>query len=96
LHTRYISVLKWLTLFLFAYAACLFMVKVAWREALRSLVVPSVHWGKDYLTTVVAVLRTTISPYLLFWQASQEAEDVRTVPAPADTQAGASSGPGSA
>jgi Mn2+/Fe2+ NRAMP family transporter len=54
-------VLKWLTLFLFAYVACLFMVKVPWGEALGNLVVPSVHWDKDYLTTVVAVLGTTIS-----------------------------------
>jgi Mn2+/Fe2+ NRAMP family transporter len=80
-HTRYVSVLKWLTLVLFAYVATLFMVKVPWTEALQSLVVPSIHWDKDYLTTVVAVLGTTISPYLFFWQASQEAEDVRTVPA---------------
>jgi Mn2+/Fe2+ NRAMP family transporter len=94
-YTRYVAVLKWLTLFLFAYVACLFMVKVPWGEARGSLVVPSVHWDKDYLTTVVAVLGTTISSYLFFWQASQEAEDVRTVPAPADTEAGASSGRGS-
>jgi Mn2+/Fe2+ NRAMP family transporter len=73
-------VLKWLTLFLFAYVATLFMVKVSWTEALHSLVVPSVRLDKDYLTTVVAVLGTTISPYLFFWQASQEAEDVRTLP----------------
>jgi NRAMP (natural resistance-associated macrophage protein)-like metal ion transporter len=78
-YTRYVSVLKWLTLFLFAYVACLFMVKVPWGQALASLVVPSVLWDKDYLTTVVAVLGTTISPYLFFWQASQEAEDVRTL-----------------
>jgi Mn2+/Fe2+ NRAMP family transporter len=45
-YTRYVSVLKWLTPFLFAYDACLFMVKVPWREALRSLVVPSVHWAR--------------------------------------------------
>lgn len=80
-YTRYVSVLKWLTLFLFAYVATLFMVKVPWTEALKSLFVPSLHWDKDYLTTVVAVLGTTISPYLFFWQASQEAEDVRTAPA---------------
>ena len=80
-YTRYVSVLKWLTLFLFAYVACMFMVKVPWSEAAKSLVIPSLHWEKDYLTTVVAVLGTTISPYLFFWQASQEAEDVRTVPA---------------
>ena len=80
-YTRYVSVLKWLTLFLFAYVACLFMVKVPWAEAAKSLVIPSVHWDKDYLTTVVAVFGTTISPYLFFGQASQEAEDVRTAPA---------------
>jgi Mn2+/Fe2+ NRAMP family transporter len=80
-YTRYVSVLKWLTLFLFAYVATLFMVKVPWTEALKSPVVPSLHWDKDYLTTVVAVLGTTISPYLFFWQASQKAEDVRTAPA---------------
>jgi NRAMP (natural resistance-associated macrophage protein)-like metal ion transporter len=79
-YTRYVAVLKWLTLFLFAYVATLFMAKVSWTEVLESLVVPSLHWDKDYLTTVVAVLGTTISPYLFFWQASQEAEDVRTVP----------------
>jgi Mn2+/Fe2+ NRAMP family transporter len=59
----------------------MFMVKVPWSEAAKSLVIPSLRWEKDYLTTVVAVLGTTISPYLFFWQASQEAEDVRTVPA---------------
>jgi NRAMP (natural resistance-associated macrophage protein)-like metal ion transporter len=78
-YTRYVSVFKWLTLFLFGYVACMFMVKVPWSEAAKSLVIPSLRWDKDYLTTVVAVLGTTISPYLLFWQASQEAEDVRTV-----------------
>jgi NRAMP (natural resistance-associated macrophage protein)-like metal ion transporter len=80
-YTRYVSVLKWLTLVLFAYVITVFMSKVHWGEALRSFVVPSVHWNRDYLTTVVAVLGTTISPYLFFWQASQEAEDVRTLPA---------------
>ena len=80
-YTRYVSVLKWLTLFLFAYVACLFIVKVPCSETAKSLVIPSMRWDTDYLTTVVAVLGTTISPYLFFWQASQEAEDVRTVPA---------------
>ena len=80
-YTRYVSVLKWLTLFLFAYVATLFMVKVSWAEVSERLVVPEINWDRDYLTTVVAVLGTTISPYLFFWQASQEAEDVRTLPA---------------
>jgi Mn2+/Fe2+ NRAMP family transporter len=80
-YASYVSVLKWLTLFLFAYVATLFMVKVSWAEVAERLVVPEVNWDKDYLTTIVAVLGTTISPYLFFWQASQEAEDVRTLPA---------------
>jgi NRAMP (natural resistance-associated macrophage protein)-like metal ion transporter len=79
-YARYVSVLKWLTLFLFAYVATLFIVKVSWAEVAERLVVPRVNWDKDYLTTIVAVLGTTISPYLFFWQASQEAEDVRTLP----------------
>jgi NRAMP (natural resistance-associated macrophage protein)-like metal ion transporter len=78
-YTRYVSVLKWLTLVLLAYVATMFMAKVAWRDALQSFV-PSIRLDKDYLTTVVAVLGTTISPYLFFWQASQEAEDIRAVP----------------
>jgi Mn2+/Fe2+ NRAMP family transporter len=79
-YTRYVAVLKWLTLTLFTYVATLFMVKVPWGEALTRLVVPKIGWNKDVLTTIVAVLGTTISPYLFFWQASQEAEDVRTLP----------------
>ena len=80
-YTRYVSVLKWLTLVLFAYVATLFMAKVSWTEAAENLVIPSINWDADYLTTIVAVFGTTISPYLFFWQASQEAEDVRTLPA---------------
>lgn len=79
-YTRYVSVLKWLTLFLLAYVATMFMAKVSWLDALRSFVVPSVRLDKDYLTTVVAVLGTTISPYLFFWQASQEVEDLKAGP----------------
>ena len=79
-YIRYVAVLKWLTLALFTYVATLFMVKVPWGEALTRLVVPKIAWSKDVLTTIVAVLGTTISPYLFFWQASQEAEDVRTIP----------------
>jgi Mn2+/Fe2+ NRAMP family transporter len=56
------------------------MVRVPWGEAAYRLVVPSITWNKDYLTTIVAVFGTTISPYLFFWQASQEAEDVRETP----------------
>lgn len=76
-YKRYVSVLKWLTLSLFAYVAALAFAHVSWGEALTGLVVPRVTWSSDYFTTIVAILGTTISPYLFFWQASQEAEDQR-------------------
>ena len=51
--------------------------KVSWGEALAGMLVPRITWSADYFTTIVAILGTTISPYLFFWQASQEAEDQR-------------------
>jgi NRAMP (natural resistance-associated macrophage protein)-like metal ion transporter len=79
-YTSYVAVLKWLALILLVYVATMFMVQVSWGEALYRLVVPDITWSKEYLTTLVAVFGTTISPYLFFWQASQEAEDVRELP----------------
>jgi NRAMP (natural resistance-associated macrophage protein)-like metal ion transporter len=79
-YTRYVSYLKWLTLALLAYVATLFLVDVHWGDALRQLVLPSITWKTEYIQTIVAVFGTTISPYLLFWQASEEAEDLRAVP----------------
>ena len=76
-YKRYVSVLKWLTLSLFAYVAALAFAHVSWREALIGALVPRLTWSVDYFTTIVAILGTTISPYLFFWQASQEAEDQR-------------------
>jgi len=70
-------VLKWLTLSLFAYVAALAFAKVSWADALRGIVVPQIQWTPAFLTTLVAILGTTISPYLFFWQASLEAEDQR-------------------
>lgn len=80
-YKRYVAVLKWLTLSLFAYVAALFFAKVSWNEALHGVLVPRPTWSFDYFTTIVAILGTTISPYLFFWQASQEAEDQRVHPA---------------
>jgi NRAMP (natural resistance-associated macrophage protein)-like metal ion transporter len=74
---RYSSMLKWLTLSLFAYVAALAFANVNWTEALIGALVPRVQWNATYFTTLVAILGTTISPYLFFWQASQEAEDQR-------------------
>ncbi|MDB5617560.1 divalent metal cation transporter [Tardiphaga sp.] len=79
-YRRYVSVLKWLTLCLFAYVGALAVAKVNWGEALTGILVPRITWSVDYLTTVVAIFGTTISPYLFFWQASQEAEDERIDP----------------
>ena len=76
-YKRYVAVLKWLTLSLFAYVAALAFAKVSWGEALAGILVPRMTWSADYFTTIVAILGTTISPYLFFWQASQEAEDQR-------------------
>lgn len=74
---RYAPVLKVLALTLFAYVATLFAVNVPWGTTLRALVVPGIRWNTDYLTAVVAVLGTTISPYLFSWQAAQEVEELR-------------------
>ena len=79
-YARYVAVLKWLTLALFAYFGTALTVDVHWSEALRGLLVPTWPTSKDYISLVVAVLGTTISPYLFFWQASQEAEDQRVQP----------------
>ncbi len=75
---RYVNFLKWLTLVLFAYIALLFIVKVDWPSALRGLVIPTIA-GAGAVTTIVAVFGTTISPYLFFWQAAQEVEELDQV-----------------
>jgi NRAMP (natural resistance-associated macrophage protein)-like metal ion transporter len=73
----YVSVLKWLTLCLFAYVLALATVHVPWGEALKGLLIPKISFDEVFLTTLVAVLGTTISPYLFIWQSSQEAEEQR-------------------
>jgi Mn2+/Fe2+ NRAMP family transporter len=79
-YARYVSVLKWLTVSLFAYVATAFVVDVPWRAVALSLVAPRIQLDAGYLTVVVAVLGTTISPYLFFWQAGQEVEDEQESP----------------
>jgi Mn2+/Fe2+ NRAMP family transporter len=77
-YTRYVKYLKWLSVSLFAYVVTAFLSHVSWSEALRATILPPLHsFRGEYSTMVVAVLGTTISPYLFFWQASQEAEEVR-------------------
>ena len=74
---RYAPILKILTLALFAYVGTVFVVQVPWGEVLYRVVVPSVSPDVNYVVAVVAVFGTTISPYLFFWQASQEVEEQR-------------------
>jgi NRAMP (natural resistance-associated macrophage protein)-like metal ion transporter len=77
---RYAPVLKWLTLSLLGYVATVLVVSVPWEEATAAAFVPRVQWRAEYIATLVAVLGTTISPYLFFWQASQEVEEQRAAP----------------
>jgi len=80
-YSRYAAVLRWLTLSLFAYVATVFVVGVPWLQVAREMVLPRLSGSGAYLTTVVAVFGTTISPYLFFWQAGQEVEDEKEDPA---------------
>jgi NRAMP (natural resistance-associated macrophage protein)-like metal ion transporter len=79
-YSRYVSLLRWLALSLFAYVATVFVVHVPWLAVARSLVLPDIGFSKDDLTVVVAILGTTISPYLFFWQAAEEVEDQKEDP----------------
>ncbi|HEY5046411.1 MAG TPA: divalent metal cation transporter [Rhizomicrobium sp.] len=75
-YPRYAAYLKWLTLSLFAYVATVAVAHVDWRAALLGALTPSVHFDRNSMTALVAVLGTTISPYLFFWQSSQEVEEL--------------------
>jgi NRAMP (natural resistance-associated macrophage protein)-like metal ion transporter len=79
-YERTVRILKWLTLALFSYVAVVMSVQVPWRAVARESIQPWLYFPtgvsvSDYADMVVAVLGTTISPYLFFWQASQEVED---------------------
>ena len=76
--SKYSPFLKVLTLSLFAYVATVFVAKVPWGEAIKGTVVPSFQWNVDYATAIVAILGTTISPYLFCWQANQEVEELKS------------------
>jgi NRAMP (natural resistance-associated macrophage protein)-like metal ion transporter len=72
------NVLKWLVLVLFAYPITAFVVGADWGQVLRDTLVPSMPHSRDEWATLVAILGTTISPYLFFWQASEEVEEEKT------------------
>ncbi len=74
-YKRYARVLRVLTLSLLAYVFVVFVVPQDWGQTLRNTAIPTIQFSKDYLLNLVAILGTTISPYLFFWQASQEVEE---------------------
>lgn len=74
-YKKYAKYLKYLTFVLFAYVISAFSVKMNWGEVLRNTIVPNFHFSKDIIILVCAALGTTISPYLFFWQSSQEVEE---------------------
>jgi NRAMP (natural resistance-associated macrophage protein)-like metal ion transporter len=79
-YKQYVRILKWLTLALFTYIGTLFFVKIDWTALLHDTVVPPISFNANYITAVVAIVGTTISPYLFFWQSSQEVEDIKEKP----------------
>jgi len=76
-YSHYVRYLKWLTLGLLAYVATGFAIHIPWGEVLARTVKPHFAFTKESVAIVVAVFGTTISPYLFFWQASQEVEEIR-------------------
>jgi len=76
-YRKYVRYLRWLTWSLSAYVATAFLVHIPWLTALRSTLLPSISLSRGYLIALVGVLGTTISPYLFFWQTSEEAEETR-------------------
>jgi NRAMP (natural resistance-associated macrophage protein)-like metal ion transporter len=76
-YQRLAPVLKWFTLALFSYVAVLFTLMVPWGEVVLATLFPPIEWSAGYMMMLVAVLGTTISPYLFFWQAAQEVEEIR-------------------
>ena len=78
-YRQFARIFKWLTMVLFAYIVAAFFARPDWLAVLRATFVPRVEWSSAFLATFVGLLGTTISPYLFFWQASQEVEDERAL-----------------
>lgn len=74
-YARYAHYLKWLALILLSYVASAILAHLNWNNVLHHAIVPSIHFNKDQLLLICAILGTTISPYLFFWQTSQEVEE---------------------
>lgn len=74
-YRRFASLVKWVTLVLFLYIVSGFAARPAWGQVLRGTLIPHLSFSKDFLSSAVAILGTTISPYMFFWIASQEVEE---------------------
>lgn len=74
-YVRYAKYLKWLAMVLFSYVFSALLAHLNWGTVLTHAVIPDIHWNKDELLILCAILGTTISPYLFFWQTSQEVEE---------------------
>jgi Mn2+/Fe2+ NRAMP family transporter len=79
-YRNYVNLLKWSTIALFSYFITAMVVDVPWLQVLHDTFIPSISLETKYIVSIVAVMGTTISPYLFFWQSSQEAEDQRIDP----------------
>jgi NRAMP (natural resistance-associated macrophage protein)-like metal ion transporter len=80
-YETYVRYLKWLTLALLSYVAVIFTIHVHWMTVMSQLVLPRLVLDHNTITIIVAVFGTTISPYMFFWQAAQEMEDLRMIAA---------------
>jgi len=80
-YETYVRYLKWLTLALLSYVAVVFTLEVPWGQVAQGALLPQLSLDHDTISMIVAVLGTTISPYLFFWQAAQEVEDLKSVAA---------------
>lgn len=76
-YRKYVPILQWLVLALFAYVVTAFIVDVPWGEVLRATLLPRFPLTREAFIMLIAILGTTISPYLFFWQSSQEVEEIR-------------------
>jgi NRAMP (natural resistance-associated macrophage protein)-like metal ion transporter len=79
-YKTYSRILKWLTFSLFAYVGTIFVVQINWAEVVRGTFIPTISLKGEYLAALIAVLGTTISPYLLFWQSGEEVEQMESEP----------------
>jgi NRAMP (natural resistance-associated macrophage protein)-like metal ion transporter len=79
-YQTYSGILKWMTLSLFAYVGTVFVVQIDWPEVIRGTFIPTISFKGEYWAALIAILGTTISPYLLFWQAGEEVEQMESAP----------------